>query len=299
MEPAFVWTSTKNEWNAQNAIWSRAFGPSITGNLDTRVLTFWKHFDLRWLSPAIRNLWLLLVYLASQSVIIILLFSYDSYLPLRGVGRTQHSPLGWLQRSRTTHFTGFLKLNGKKVKSINKCIDYQIYSRKLLLYLQKLNEFHSRILFPNETSITNTTLKEDFSWFCFYSGKVVSDFYNLKPALARLAYFCRTRISSCYLWWLWSPSFITLLVYVGSLEELTVYHSNLYSGKQWLDASGAKKLRNDSQCEIIKHYAAKQLYFSLACPGIRAVVKRNIWRYGASGWSRENQKRKESETDYL
>ena len=145
----------------------------------------------------------------------------------------------------------------KKLNQSNKCIDYQIYSRKLLLYLQKLNEFHSRILFPNETSITNTTLKEDFSWFCFYSGKVVSDFYNLKPALARLAYFCRTRISSCYLWWLWSPSFITLLVYVGSLEELTVYHSNLYSGKQWLDASGAKKLRNDSQCEIIKHYAAK------------------------------------------
>ena len=214
-------------------------------------------FDLRSLSPAILNLWLLLVYSKSQPAIVILLFSCNSYLPLRGVWRTQHSPLGWLQRSRTTHFTGFLKLNGKKVKLINKCMEYQIYSRRLLIYLQKLNEFHSRILVPNETSITNTTLKEDFSWFCFYSGKVVSDFYNLKPALARLAYFCRTRISSCYLWWLWSPSFITLLVYVGSLEELTVYHSNLYSGKQWLDASGAKKLRNDSQCEIIKHYAAK------------------------------------------
>ena len=32
-------TSTKNEWNAQNAIWSRAFGPSITRNFITRVLT--------------------------------------------------------------------------------------------------------------------------------------------------------------------------------------------------------------------------------------------------------------------
>ena len=25
----FVWTSTKNEWNAENTICSRAFGPSI------------------------------------------------------------------------------------------------------------------------------------------------------------------------------------------------------------------------------------------------------------------------------
>ena len=32
-------TSTKNEWNAQNPIWSRAFGPSITRNLITRVLS--------------------------------------------------------------------------------------------------------------------------------------------------------------------------------------------------------------------------------------------------------------------
>ena len=32
-------TSTKNEWNAQNAIWSRAFGLSITRNFITRVLT--------------------------------------------------------------------------------------------------------------------------------------------------------------------------------------------------------------------------------------------------------------------
>ena len=39
MLPAFVWTSTKNEWNAKNAIGSRAFGPSITRNLITRVLT--------------------------------------------------------------------------------------------------------------------------------------------------------------------------------------------------------------------------------------------------------------------
>ena len=42
---AFVWTSTKNEWNAQNAISSRAFGPlfgtSITHQLITRVLTFY------------------------------------------------------------------------------------------------------------------------------------------------------------------------------------------------------------------------------------------------------------------
>ena len=39
MPPAFVWTSTKKEWNPHNAIWSRAFGPSITRNLIKRVLT--------------------------------------------------------------------------------------------------------------------------------------------------------------------------------------------------------------------------------------------------------------------
>ena len=33
MYPAFVSTSTKNEWNAQSAIWSRAFGRSITCNV--------------------------------------------------------------------------------------------------------------------------------------------------------------------------------------------------------------------------------------------------------------------------
>ena len=63
----------RNEWNAQNAIWSRAFGPSITRYLSTRVLTIChvkpmqstamqqKRFDIRSLSPTLRNLWLLLV----------------------------------------------------------------------------------------------------------------------------------------------------------------------------------------------------------------------------------------------
>ena len=65
-----VWTSTKNEWNAQNTLWSCAFGPSITRNLITRVLTICHvkrtqstalEQNLRSLSPALHNLWLLLV----------------------------------------------------------------------------------------------------------------------------------------------------------------------------------------------------------------------------------------------
>ena len=72
MQPAFVRTSTKNEWNAQSVIWSRSFGRSITCNLMTRVLTIChvkltqstdmkqKRFELRLLLPALRNLWLLL-----------------------------------------------------------------------------------------------------------------------------------------------------------------------------------------------------------------------------------------------
>ena len=73
MQPAFVWTSTKNEWNAQNAMRSRAFRPSTPRTLITRVLTICqvqltqsttlkqKRVDLRSLSPALPNLWLLLV----------------------------------------------------------------------------------------------------------------------------------------------------------------------------------------------------------------------------------------------
>ena len=67
--PAFVWISTRNEWNAQNAIWSHAFGFAVSRNLITHVLTIphvkltqsrmmeQKSFVLRSLSPALRNLW--------------------------------------------------------------------------------------------------------------------------------------------------------------------------------------------------------------------------------------------------
>ena len=60
-------------WNAQNAIWSRVFGPFVTRILITRVLTIHHvkvtqstgikqtHFYLRSLSPAIPNFRLLLV----------------------------------------------------------------------------------------------------------------------------------------------------------------------------------------------------------------------------------------------
>ena len=58
-------------------IWSRAFQTSIPRYLITRVLTIWhvkptqspalvqKRFDVRSLSPAVHNLWLLLVWLKS------------------------------------------------------------------------------------------------------------------------------------------------------------------------------------------------------------------------------------------
>ena len=66
---SFAWTSTKNEWNAENTICSRAFGPSIARYRTTHVLTIYhvklkqstaieqKHFDRRSLSPALPNLW--------------------------------------------------------------------------------------------------------------------------------------------------------------------------------------------------------------------------------------------------
>ena len=65
---------TKDEWNAQDAIWLRLFVPSITRYLDTDAHAFWvkltaentaleqEHFDFRseaWISPALPNLLLL------------------------------------------------------------------------------------------------------------------------------------------------------------------------------------------------------------------------------------------------
>ena len=57
---AIVVAETLYEWNALNAIWSDAFGPSVTRNLITHCFGA-KRFYLRSLSPALRNLRLLLV----------------------------------------------------------------------------------------------------------------------------------------------------------------------------------------------------------------------------------------------
>ena len=43
---SFAWTSTKNEWNAENTICSRAFVPSIARYRITRVLTIY-HVKLK------------------------------------------------------------------------------------------------------------------------------------------------------------------------------------------------------------------------------------------------------------
>ena len=70
MKPAFVW----NEWNVQNAIWSRAFRPSVSFNLITRDLTIFQKLRKSqrcsksvWTADRCcpRSLWLLLV--TSQS----------------------------------------------------------------------------------------------------------------------------------------------------------------------------------------------------------------------------------------
>ena len=70
---SLVWTSTKNEWNAQNAVWSPSFILSITHDLITHILTIyhvqhtqntmWEQecFDLWLLLPALHNLWSLIV----------------------------------------------------------------------------------------------------------------------------------------------------------------------------------------------------------------------------------------------
>ena len=71
---SFVWTSTiKNEWNSSKAICDHARSDLGTCNVITRVLIIYhvkvtqstaieqKRFDLRSLSPILRNLWLLLV----------------------------------------------------------------------------------------------------------------------------------------------------------------------------------------------------------------------------------------------
>ena len=63
---AFIWTSTKDEWNAQNLIWSHAFGLSITHNLITHVLTI-SHMKLT--QSTAMDLWSLLPTLRKPLVI--------------------------------------------------------------------------------------------------------------------------------------------------------------------------------------------------------------------------------------
>ena len=70
---SLVWTSTKNEWNASNTIHDHARSDLPSLLLIARVLIIYhaklaqstalqkKRFDLRSLSPALHNLWLLLV----------------------------------------------------------------------------------------------------------------------------------------------------------------------------------------------------------------------------------------------
>ena len=95
MQLAFVSTSTNNEWNAQKAVWSRAFRPSTHCNLITLVLTIChvkltqstafkqKRLDLRSLSPALPNLWLLLIFKAKTDLSDLqstwLQFTYDEF----------------------------------------------------------------------------------------------------------------------------------------------------------------------------------------------------------------------------
>ena len=70
---SFTWTSTKNEWNVLQVIWSGAFAPSITCSLISHVLTIYhvklmqrtafqqKRFNLQSFLPTLCNPWLLLV----------------------------------------------------------------------------------------------------------------------------------------------------------------------------------------------------------------------------------------------
>ena len=67
---SLIWTSTENEWIASPAIWSHAFGPSVTCNLITHVLTIY-HVKLESVLTFDRchphsNCWLLLVYRGRQ-----------------------------------------------------------------------------------------------------------------------------------------------------------------------------------------------------------------------------------------
>ena len=63
VKSAFVWTSTKKEWNAQNPLWSCMFRTSAPRNLIMYVLTIYrvKFMQSTALLPALLNLWLLLV----------------------------------------------------------------------------------------------------------------------------------------------------------------------------------------------------------------------------------------------
>ena len=111
---------TKNEWNAQNAIWSRASGPSITRSPITLVLTIChvkrkqstfeqKPFDLRSLSPALLNLWLSLEYILTYYLFHINICSLSA-----GTSSDAFAPAGAVTNGYSTHAPGDVTLSRDK-----------------------------------------------------------------------------------------------------------------------------------------------------------------------------------------
>ena len=86
VEVAIVVAKTLYEWNALNAIWSHAFGPSVTRNLITHCFGA-KRFYLRSLSPALRNPRLLLVSTNFMFLVFLLLLFLNSACQQGWIGK--------------------------------------------------------------------------------------------------------------------------------------------------------------------------------------------------------------------
>ena len=86
VEVAIVVAKTLYEWNALNAIWSHAFGPSVTRNLITHCFGA-ERFYLRSLSPALRNPRLLLVSANFMFLVFLLLLFLNSACQQGWIGK--------------------------------------------------------------------------------------------------------------------------------------------------------------------------------------------------------------------
>lgn len=123
------------------------------------------------------------------------MYGSNTHLPFRSITRTEHSPLGWLQRSRTRYFPGFFKLR------INTCHHTKCRNiRKSRQHLRNSMSFHFKsfdrpITLFNIFFVCNLILTY-FYLYTEFSYLLTDDMAKANPLVIWSCLICFT-ISNC------------------------------------------------------------------------------------------------------